>query len=97
MTNEEAITILEELASCCEYDIILDSEDVEALNKAIEALKNERPQGEWIKESKLYGGFGDCVLVNTCSICGESFIYHEYNPKFCSDCGAVMRGDGYDV
>lgn len=56
----------------------------------------ERPHGKWIKESKLYGGFGDSVLVITCSECGKSFIYHENPPKFCIDCGADMRGDVND-
>lgn len=46
MTNEEAITILEELARCCNYEVVIDSEDVEALNKAIKVLKNERPKGK---------------------------------------------------
>lgn len=57
--------------------------------------KNDRPKGKWIKESKLWGGFGDSVLVNTCSECGESFIYHGNNPNYCPNCGAYMRGDDY--
>ncbi|MBR4832407.1 MAG: hypothetical protein IKZ97_07260 [Butyrivibrio sp.] len=53
----------------------------------------EKPKtGKWIKEDKPWGGFGDCVLVNTCSECGESFMYHGNSPKFCPECGADMRG-----
>lgn len=52
----------------------------------------ERPKGKWIKEDKPWGGFGDSVLVNTCSECGESFVYHGNNPKYCPECGADMRG-----
>lgn len=57
--------------------------------KREEALKYIRPQGEWIKEDKPYGN--DFVLVNTCSICGESFIYHGTNANYCPNCGADMR------
>lgn len=52
----------------------------------------ERPHGKWVKEDKPHGGFGDFVLVNTCPFCKESFVYHGNNPKFCSECGADMRG-----
>ncbi len=58
---------------------------------AYERGKKEKQQGEWIKEDKLWGGFGDRVLVLTCSECGKSFIYRGNNPKFCSECGADMR------
>lgn len=51
----------------------------------------ERPQGEWIMEDKLYGGYGDSVLVNTCSICKTSFIYRGKTQNFCPNCGADMR------
>ena len=53
-----------------------------------------RPQGEWLMESELYGGFGDSVLVITCSICKESFIYRGKTSNFCPNCGARMtKGD----
>lgn len=58
---------------------------------AYERGKKEKQQGEWIKEDKLWGGFGDRVLVLTCSECGKSFIYRGNNPKFCSECGADIR------
>lgn len=70
-------------------------ERLKELENKVEELKNERPKGKWIKESKLWGGFGDSVLVNTCSECGESFIYHGNNPNYCPNCGAYMRGDDY--
>ena len=46
-------------------------------------------RGKWIKEDKPFGN--DFVLVNTCSICGESFIYHGKNANYCSNCGAEME------
>ena len=78
---------------------------VEALKLAIKALENKplflarsdgtiepiRKKGKWIKEVKPFGGFGDGVLVRTCSECGEGFVYHEYIPNFCPNCGADMR------
>ena len=57
-----------------------------------EAISFRREKtGEWITESKLYGGYGDSVLVNTCSICKTSFIYRGKTQNFCSNCGADMR------
>lgn len=68
--------------------------DEEVRQPCVEVPCNhKRPHGEWIKEDKPWGGFGDSVLVLTCSECGESFIYHGNKPKFCSECGADMRGD----
>lgn len=51
----------------------------------------ERPHGEWIKEDKPFGGFGDSVLAITCSICKESFVYRGTEHNFCPNCGADMR------
>lgn len=51
----------------------------------------EPKKGKWIREDKPWGGFGDRVLVLTCSVCGESFVYRDNVPKFCSECGADMR------
>lgn len=53
--------------------------------------KFERPHGDWIKEEKVFGGFGDSILVNTCSLCHESFVYHGSDALFCPNCGADMR------
>lgn len=47
--------------------------------------------GEWIMENKLFGGFGDSVLVITCSICKTSFFYRGTTPNYCSNCGARME------
>ena len=77
------------------YNDIRNCADVQSASH--EAIKNgipyERPTGEWITESKLYGGFGDSVLVNTCSICKTSFAYRGKTHNFCSNCGADMRGE----
>ena len=87
MTNKEAAFILSD--NCCDYS----TEELRtAFDLAIKALE-ERPQGKWIMEDKLYGGYGDRVLVSTCSICKTSFIYHGKTHNFCPNCGADMRGD----
>lgn len=83
MTNKEAIKILEELADCCNYEIVIDSEDVEALNNAIESLKNERPHGEWIKKVD-----DDGSVSYICSECG---LEDCSDTCYCSDCGAKMK------
>lgn len=89
MTNEEAIGVFDLLEKTVRNQ---PGFVYEALSVAYEALKNARPHGKWIKEDKPWGGFGDRVLVNTCPFCKESFVYHGNNPKFCSECGADMRG-----
>lgn len=91
MNNEEAINF--GLEWQCEIQRREDpySDATQFLELAIEALRNEPKRGKWIEEDKPWGGFGDRVLVLTCSECGESFIYHGNNPKFCSECGANMR------
>lgn len=51
----------------------------------------ERPQGEWLMDSKLYDGFGDSVLAITCSICKASFVYRGKTHNYCPNCGAAMK------
>ena len=58
-----------------------------ANSKGLLAIKEERPQGEWIKWNfKTFGAFGDCEYK--CSNC-EKVYGGEYN--FCPNCGASMR------
>lgn len=53
-----------------------------ANGKPIEALKEERPQGEW-----NYIQAGMCV----CPFCGA--MPHKLYKNFCANCGAKMKGD----
>ena len=87
MTNKEAIEIL----NFAKKVFVCSDKYIEAINLAIKALENEPKKGKWIREDKPWGGFGDRVLVLTCSVCGESFVYRDNVPKFCSECGADMR------
>lgn len=82
MTNEEAIIELRDLIS----DDRTDKEN-EALLMAIEALRNERPQGEWIKK------VDDVNFVSyICNKCGYELELEDCSDTyFCPICGADMR------
>lgn len=85
MNNEEVIKKLEELCEVKGYNYtVITDKDVEALHKAIKALKNEPKKGEWIHY--LGCGVGKAV----CSECGQL----GETKKYCGNCGARMRG-GY--
>ena len=76
MTNKEAIKNLEQIAKQFhKFDF------TEAIKVAIEALKDQRPQGEW----KLHG------MIYYCSVCGHD--YEQGGNNFCGNCGADMRGE----
>lgn len=84
MTNEDAIEIIET------FRLIFDSPEVEnkevllgAIDKAIEALKNERPHGEWIMNKTSARGRN-----YTCTIC-KKVSRNKFD--FCPNCGADMR------
>lgn len=85
MTNEEAIKTLHEL-----WRETNDSWYEEAFRIAVEALKTDRPHGEWMIDT--YN------MELRCGICGETFRfddvdelldYKEY-AKYCLACGARM-------
>jgi DNA-directed RNA polymerase subunit RPC12/RpoP len=88
MTNEEAIKLLETMKDERNSSVM-------ALALAIEALRNERPQGKWIKITKD----GTIPVEYICSACGRKIFdnYEHQIPQsefypFCH-CGADMRGD----
>lgn len=60
-----------------------------ALDMAIEALKADRPRGEWIVHGE------PPWYVRECSKCGTK--WHQWSgdssPNYCGECGADMRGD----
>jgi len=94
MNNKDAIYFL---LRSNEYhhakgDLPHSAASIEAFNKAVEALKAERPHGEWIENK----GKDIRDHFYTCSICGRTInvicgeTLKDY--PFCH-CGADMRGE----
>ena len=88
MTREEAINQLGWLK--CKTN---KERHLEALDMAIEALKNERPKGHWVKKWSGNGWNEDWDY--TCSVCEKEYkkagsvLYHS---SYCPNCGARMKG-----
>ena len=86
MTREEAIELL------CAYGVPQDEKRCqEALDRAIEALSTDRPNGEWeFVDNEIFAG------EYFCSVCGkraEVDLYGEWIlSNFCPSCGAKMKG-----
>ena len=88
MTREDREAIIRRLESM--YGEAKDNETKEALFYAIEALKEQRPHGEWIDK----GEYAECSICGSCS--GTQFDGVEPIPlktNFCPNCGADMRGE----
>lgn len=85
MTNEEAIKILSNATFSDEWQG--NEELTTAYLMAIEALKDERPKGEWIKKIDDVG-----FVSYICSECGFELELEDCSDSYyCSDCGADMR------
>lgn len=94
MSNEQAIQILIPMRNMM-YDQngCPISDAVFALDKAIEALSTDEPQGEWIEVD-------DYFIRCKCSICGwESHKYEDdvYGMPYCPNCGARMKGTDDEI
>ena len=97
MTKEQAIEIIRKEylcvdrdcdieRSCGKCDLMIPTKEpiLEALDMAIEALKQEPKTGHW----KRIGKRGEYAYI--CSQCNHESMY---NGNFCSHCGADMRGE----
>lgn len=85
MTREEA-DILRDLWRFSVSERYSDKEIREALDKAIEALKEQRPQGEWILDAVA----PHSISWFRCSYCG--YKYEAYKKSnFCPNCGSDNR------
>lgn len=85
MNKQEAIKRLK-----ANRDMFVFEETKQALDIAIEALHQERPQGEWI----VYPLVDNGRVELECPECGDTFIRAiDYRPHFCENCGAMMKGD----
>ena len=83
MSNEQAVQILIPMRNMmCDQNGCPISDAVFALDKAIEALSTDRPQGEWTNAG---------MLTVHCSNCKSEF--HELEAmNFCPNCGCWMKG-----
>jgi len=91
MTREEAIKMLK---SKMDGHTDTSYEWAETVRMAIEALKDQRPHGEWISNNsynRRWKTFLDCSVChygkNGDVICQVTKI-----PRFCPNCGAIMDG-----
>lgn len=91
MTREEAILILQmwwnwHNGKMPVYPVPTEKFN-EALDMAIEALKEQRPHGEWTKLT---------IYESTCSCCKNVIDRQMFVelPNFCPNCGADMRKEG---
>lgn len=82
MTNTEAIEILTNVKNTPQITWTNGADA--AFDRAIEALKNERPRGEWIDTGAMEEYWAEWFR---CSACGEE----SYQQDFCPNCGADMR------
>ena len=86
MTNEESIKILDNYHNgYFGYKI---DDVIVAHKKAIEALKNERPNGKWVYERPNGKTYSDFVY---CSECQKPNGFYKTN--YCPNCGSDMRGE----
>ena len=96
MTNEQA---KKHIVAYMYYADDLPEVVARAFDVAIEALKTERPKGEW-EDSHIYScgkilkGRND-VIEHKCSVCKRWSIKWDGTipDNYCSHCGADMRGD----
>ena len=90
MNNKDAIDIL---LRSNEYhhakgDLPHSAASIEAFNKAIDALRAERPKGKWIHRDERWDICSNCGLGFR-GLCLDGF-------NFCPYCGAEMKGDKDD-
>ena len=95
MSNEQAVQILISMRNmmCDRYGCPI-SDAAFALDKAIEALSADKPQGEWIVQFP----YEDTGKTRTCSNCNITQTVNVYKGvvrfKFCPYCGMKMKGAG---
>ena len=104
MTNEEAIKIFKEVREeviAKETELsrqVFENLGIKAIDLAIKALEQARPKGVWLKRDYWSEGVGMGETYGyyyQCSECKKMVKggYISCDDKFCSNCGADMRGD----
>lgn len=84
MTIEEAIRDIEEC--------VIPYVGGMSLRMAVEALKEQRPHGEWI-EHRQFSTVGYFYSEYECSNCHDE-VWQKTEWQFCPNCGADMRKEG---
>ena len=98
MSNEQAVQILIPMRNMM-YDQngCPISDAVFALDKAIDALSADRPQGKWIFKTVFPNDKSEFPMgYLVCSVCGS----HHSNStpcNYCDNCGAQMKGMDDDL
>lgn len=98
MTKKQALDIIITLRESLDTpETINRDEIIGALNMAVNALMETRPQGKWREGVEPFGNY-DEIPVAVCSECYESYILGELSIKdvqndfkFCPNCGASMQ------
>lgn len=85
MTNNEAITYLEDAKSSLPYMF------EQPLNMAIDALKSKPKPKKWIK--KVSGDGWNDWYVYICPYCGQVHEKITYSYAYCPNCGAYLKED----
>ena len=87
MDNKETIEILK----YHKHHIVAGSPEDIAIDLAIKALEEHRPQGEWVViPERCFIYCKECGHVKPFSV--EEFKLGINFPKFCEECGAQMKG-----
>ena len=87
MNREEAIRILDRRSTIPDEDSSwLDI--MQAINMAIEALKEQRPHGEWIDYTD--DGYVECPFCGSATNCEDG---GKEDLHYCFSCGAKLGGE----
>lgn len=84
MTIEEAI---KQLKKCKSFH---NGSYGTALNLAIKALEQARPKGKWSRPSVVAMPYS---FAYECPICRQWGNIQTFEPNYCPNCGADMRGE----
>lgn len=98
MTNDDCIMTLTLLINLLQYEVNDNNSCIiEALNFAVDYLKNTRPQGKWINLNPEKRGYAEFFRCSNClSNVQLSYWSKECEYDYCPNCGAQMGVDDND-
>ena len=89
MTREEAKEQL--IMMCYEWRSL---EEMNALEVALNALEDSRPQGYWVFEKGDGKTSADGYVCSACNVSFHTHVPYFAEYKFCPNCGAKMESEG---